>query len=115
MSSLKRWRRIGQGQFHRWETSGDTFEGIWRGTHDGRFGLLGTLDTEVGTVVFPLPAALHARLTQVRPGSLVLVRYTGLQTSKAGRTFKAFEVLVADDPAGDEASPTALPLSHGGV
>ena len=26
MSSLKRWRQIGQGQFHKWETPGDELE-----------------------------------------------------------------------------------------
>ena len=45
MSSLKRWRQIGQGQFHKWETPGEEFEGTWRGMHDGRFGPLGTLET----------------------------------------------------------------------
>jgi len=29
----------------------------------------------------------------------VLIQYTGMQTSKAGRSFKGFEVYVADDGA----------------
>src|SRR2546422_3891809 len=69
MSSLKRWRRVSQGQFHRWETPGHAFQGVWRGIRDGRFGLLGTLETEVGPVAFPLPAALRVRLVQVQPGT----------------------------------------------
>jgi len=109
MASLKRWRRIGQGQFHRWETPGDAFQGVWRGIRDGRFGRLGILDTEVGPVAFPLPAALRVRLVQVHPGNLVLVRYTGLQTSKSGRTFKAFDVFVANQPTWDTAASTSLP------
>ncbi len=52
MSSLKRWRRVGQGQFHKWEQP---------------------------------------------EGAQVLIQYTGLQTSKAGRSFKGFEVFVAGD------------------
>ena len=99
MSSLKRWRQIGQGQFHKWETPGDEFEGTWRGMHDGRFGPLGTLETPDGLITFPLHAALLERLKLVREGAEVLVRYTGKQTSKAGRVFKAFEVLVADADA----------------
>jgi hypothetical protein len=95
MSSLKRWRQIGQGQFHKWETAGEEFEGTWRGMHDGRFGPLGTLETPEGLVTFPLHAALLERLKLVREGAEVLVRYTGKQTSKAGRVFKAFEVFVA--------------------
>ena len=114
MSSLKRWRQIGQGQFHKWETPGEAFEGTWRGTQDGRFGPLGLLETEVGFVTFPLPAALRDRLTQVRPGTLIRVRYTGLQTSKAGRTFKGFEVFVAEEAPWGEPAPMALPLGQDG-
>ena len=35
----------------------------------------------------------------VREGAEVLIRYTGRETSKAGRVFKAFEVYVAGDDA----------------
>ena len=73
--------------------------GTWRGMHDGRFGPLGTLETPEGLVTFPLHAALLERLKLVREGAEVLIRYTGKQTSKAGRVFKAFEVFVADADA----------------
>jgi hypothetical protein len=99
MSSLKRWRQIGQGQFHKWETPGEEFEGTWRGMHDGRFGPLGTLETADGLITFPLHAALLERLKLIRPGAAVLIRYTGPQTSRAGRVFKAFEVFVAGEDA----------------
>ena len=99
MASLKRWRQIGQGQFHKWETPGDEFEGSWRGMHDGRFGPLGTLEIPKGLVTFPLHAALLERLRLVRVGAEVLIRYTGKQTSKAGRVFKAFEVFVTSEDA----------------
>src|SRR6266542_6541962 len=75
------------------------FEGTWRGMHDGRFGPLGTLETPEGLLTFPLHAALLERLRLVREGSEVLIRYTGKQTSKAGRIFKAFEVFVAGEDA----------------
>jgi len=97
MSSLKRWRRVGQGQFHKWEQAGDEFEGTWRGAHDGRYGPLGTLETSEGLITFPLPTALLERLRLVREGAEVLIQYTGMQTSKAGRPFKGFEVYVAGD------------------
>ena len=95
MSSLKRWRQIGQGQFHKWETPGDELEGTWQGSHDGRFGPLGTLEAAEGLISFPLHAALLDRLRHVRIGAEVLLRYTGPQTSKAGRLFKGFEVFVS--------------------
>jgi hypothetical protein len=108
MGSLRRWRRVGQGQFHKWETPGQELEGSWQGQHDGQYGPLGTLDTTEGRMTFPLHAALLERLKLVREGSDILIRYTGKQTSKAGRVFKGFEVFVADeaalvDPADDGA------------
>ena len=97
MTSLKRWRQIGQGQFHKWETPGDELEGAWQGSHEGRYGPLGTLETSNGLVSFPLHAALLERLRHVRVGADVLLRYTGPQTSKTGRLFKGFEVFVSGD------------------
>jgi hypothetical protein len=99
MASLKRWRQLGYGEFHRWETPGDELEGRWHGSHDGRYGPLGTLETKERLITFPLHAALCDRLNRVQQGQEVLIRYTGKRTSAAGRVFKAFEVYVAgDDP-----------------
>jgi hypothetical protein len=99
MANLRRWRQIGHGQFHKWENPGDEVEGRWQGPHDGRYGPLGTVETLQGLVTFPLHAALFDRLKRVHEGREVLIRYTGKQTSKAGRVFKAFEVYVAGDDA----------------
>ncbi len=104
MSSLKRWRQIGQGQFRKWEQPGEEFEGTWRGMHEGRFGPLGTLETSDGVLTFPLPTALRGRLQGVREGAAVRIQYTGMQTSKAGRPFKGFEVYVADEEAWAESA-----------
>jgi hypothetical protein len=106
MGSLKRWRQVGQGQFHKWETPGDELEGAWQGQHDGQYGPLGTLDTADGRLTFPLHAALVERLKLVRAGSHVLIRYTGKQTSKAGRVFKGFDVFLADATALVDTSET---------
>ena len=110
MSSLKRWRQVGQGQFHKWEQPGEEFEGTWRGVHDGRFGPLGTLETSEGLLTFPLPTALRDRLQRVREGAAVRIQYTGLQTSKAGRPFKGFEVYVADDGVEPESLRRPVPF-----
>jgi hypothetical protein len=111
MSSLKRWRQVGYGQFQKWEMAGQELEGTWQGIHDGRFGPLGTLETGEGRLTFPLPVALRDRLAQVKLGALVRVRYTGLQTSNAGRTFKGFEVFVAEsDGWGEHMTPMPLPF-----
>jgi len=126
MSSLKRWRRVGHGQFHKWEQAGEEFEGTWRGAHDGRYGPLGTLETSAGLVTFPLPTALLERLRRVGEGSQVLIQYTGMQMSRAGRPFKGFEVFVADNGIPDHgalmdggkepvwsALPTGRPVARG--
>ena len=108
MSSLKRWRQIGQGQFHKWETPGDALEGAWQGSHEGRYGPLGTVETTAGLLTFPLHAALLHRLQLVPIGAAVLIRYTGPQTSKAGRLFKGFEVFVSGSDDGiDDAQVSA--------
>jgi len=108
MTSLRRWRKVGQGQFVKWETPGQELEGTWQGQHDGLFGPLGTVETAEGRITFPLHTALRERLKLVRAGAEILIRYTGKQTSKAGRTFKAFEVFVAGAEAlvepGDDGS-----------
>ena len=114
MASLKRWRQIGQGQFHKWETPGEEFEGTWRGMHDGRFGPLGTLETSDGLVTFPLHAALLERLKLVCEGAEVLIRYTGKRTSKAGRVFKAFEVFVSGEDALKDTADAPHRLAVGG-
>jgi hypothetical protein len=53
-----------------------------------------------------MPAALRDRLERVRRGEEVLIRYTGLQTTKAGRLFKAFDVFVAGEETNGESGPT---------
>ena len=81
--------------------------------HDGRFGPLGTLETPEGLLTFPLHAALLERLKLVREGAEVLIRYTGKQTSKAGRVFKAFEVFVAGEEALLDSPELPLRLAAG--
>ncbi len=46
-------------------------------------------------MTFPLHAALLARLSGIAVGTEVRIRYTGPQTSRAGRLFKGFEVFVS--------------------
>src|SRR2546428_5782848 len=57
MASLKKWRQIGQGQFHKWETPGDELEGMWQGPNDGPTGPPGTGEPRKGPGPFPLHTA----------------------------------------------------------
>jgi hypothetical protein len=97
MSSLKRWRRLKQGQFHKWDTPGDQIQGIWQGAHEGRYGLLGTLETGEQVLTFPLHVALQERLRRIPYGARIQIRYTGLETSSHGRLFKGFDVVAEGD------------------
>ena len=64
-------------------------------------------------MTFPLHTALIERLKRVREGAEVLIRYTGKQTSKAGRMFKAFEVFVAGEGALKDAAELPLRFAVG--
>ena len=94
MSSTKRWVQMGQGAFLKWETSGQEVEGRWRGSSDGKFGPLGSIETPEGKVTFPLHTAL-LDLKDVRDGADVKIIYVGKQMSKGGKEFKAFQIFLA--------------------
>lgn len=93
------WRKVtGLGEIYKWKDAEQSLEGTWRGSKEGNFGLLGTIETaEEVKVSFPLLTALADRLKEVREGTLIRIIYKGLQVSQAGREFKAFEVFIAED------------------
>jgi hypothetical protein len=95
--SLRRWQLIGSGEFHRWEREGDSLEGIWLGSHEGPYGLLGSLDTLRGRLTFPLHAVLRQRLIELKEGTEVRIVYRGTGSTKKGWVVKLFDVFVAGD------------------
>lgn len=106
MSSLRRWKQVGQGEFVKWEEPGQVLEGEWQGQHDGKFGPLGTLvQPDASRVSFPLHTALLSKMDRIKEGAEVRIVYTGKHTSKGGREFKGFDVFVADDDAVKPAEP----------
>jgi len=96
---MARWRKVtGLGDIYKWKDAEQSLEGTWTGSKEGKFGLLGTIETAEGVKVsFPLLTALADRLKEVREGTLIRIIYKGLQVSQAGREFKAFEVFIAED------------------
>ena len=103
MPSLKRWRSVGGGgDFHKWTTSGETLEGIWRGLHDGQYGPVGTLETPEVLVRFAVTTALLDRLQPIPEGTGLRVEYLGVRRSKAGREYKDFAVWVAEEVPPEE-------------
>lgn len=108
MTSAKRWKQLSGGTFFKFSTPGDSLEGIWHGTQDGKFGENGVVEVvgDPTPKIFSLNAALKD-LVRVPKGTEVRITYTGKQMSKGGNEFKAFDVLVEDgvDVPGDENEP----------
>lgn len=97
MSSLKRYRQLGGGEFYKFSEQGQALEGIWRGTQTGKFGENGVIETPDGQRhMFSLNTALKD-LVGVQPGVGVKVVYLGKQTAKNGNEFKAYQVFVEED------------------
>ena len=112
MSSLKRWKKLGGGGFTKWETVNQTVEGIWQGQDEGKFGPMGTVKTESGSVRFPLHTALLNQVEDLPEGKEIKIVYKGKQhNSNTGREFKAFEVYVAEEePVTQEGTPDEVPF-----
>lgn len=93
----KTWRKLGSGEYHKW-SEGDVIEGIWRGTEDGKYGLLGSVEQPDGVRIrFSMSAVLTDRLAAVTEGAEVRLTYLGMGQTKAGAQLKRFEVEVAED------------------
>ena len=93
-----KWRQLGgSGNIIKWDTMGQVVEGLWRGTHDGKFGLLGTLEQPDGKrVSFSMSAILADRLGAVEDGDEVRIVFQGQGKTKGGQRLNLFEVYVAD-------------------
>lgn len=91
------WRKLGSGEYHKWN-AGDVIEGIWRGTEDGKYGPIGSVEQPDGTRIrFAMSAVLTDRLGAVEEGTEVRLTYLGMGQTKAGAQLKRFEVEVAED------------------
>jgi hypothetical protein len=102
---MAKWRQIGGGggEIRKWETQGDTLEGIFRGIAPGKFGDLGVLEEPDGkTVRFPVHTALQEKVAGLKEGQTVKIEYLGLHEGKSGRKYKDFMVWVDDDGSDDE-------------
>lgn len=110
MGNHKRWVQRGGGDFLKWETVGQTLEGIWQGTKPGKFGDLGMIDAGGGgeAKVFPLHTALALLCEGLKIGTEVRIEYLGEElNARTGREFKAFNVYEAKPEEG--ATPGATP------
>jgi hypothetical protein len=89
-----------RGQFVGWKNveKGRTFSGTWLGAYDGKFGLLGDLDTALDRrLTFSLPTVLGNKLRAVRTGAQVDIKALGLVTGKSGNAYFDFQVMAEPD------------------
>jgi hypothetical protein len=101
----RRWHKVGgakpstHGTFCRFDAPGQRLEGTWLGWRPGPFGDVGALETSTGIKTFSPSTVLRDQLADVEEGSLVRIVCEGKRTSKAGREYKAFTVMVAEGGA----------------
>ena len=102
----KNWKRIESRQggsesefkFMKWVNEGDSAERTWKGTMQGKYGLLGLVEQEdnLEMVAFPLHTVLENKLKDVAEGTPVRIEYLGKVTGKSGREYKDFDVFTSD-------------------
>ena len=76
----------------KWQTTGQTVEGVYRGQRLGKFGPLFEVETDRGPEVYPVKTALETKLKGINPGDLVKVEYLGKRKSAQGREYMDFAV-----------------------
>jgi hypothetical protein len=107
----KKWVQRGGGTFFKWDTPGQSLEGLWQGQREGKFGQLGTISTASGNVTFPLHTALEMLLDGMPDGTLVRIVFTGKQmNARSGREFKAFDVFTMDEGDAPEINNENIPF-----
>ena len=93
------WKAVGgggDGTLIRWQTTGQTLEGTYRGQKDGKYGPLGLMETPGGVQTFAMPTVLVDRFRLIPHDALVKIVYLGKQEGKTGQAFHAFNVFVDD-------------------
>jgi hypothetical protein len=86
----------GEGEMYKWEKAGQTIRGKFIRIREGNMGgdIL-TLDTANGLLTCSAPRTLSDALSDVKPGTEVVIRYLGERQPKkaGGRPYKAFEAV----------------------
>lgn len=101
------WKQIGGGgSIIKWDHEGQVVEGVWAGTRDGKFGLLGDVKQADGKVVsVSMGAVLTDRLAGVEDGEMIRIVYMGQGKTKTGGKLNLFDVFVdqpEDEPVGKD-------------
>ena len=82
----------------KWNSVGQTVEGVYRGQRNGKFGPLTVVQTDSGEMVYGTKAVLGRKLADVSVGDRVRIEYLGKRQSEQGREYGDFRVLVDKAP-----------------
>ncbi len=92
------WERVGgesgSAAYQKWTQKGQSVEGVYKGTRDGKYGPNVLIETPNGLVSCNSTRLLMDRLNGVRPGDLVKIEYLGKVMGKNGREFMNFDVFM---------------------
>jgi hypothetical protein len=100
------WQQVGQPTFSgdrspilKWNSVGQTVEGVYKGTREGKFGPLAIVLTSGGEVACGTSKLLMDKLKGLVAGDLVKIEYLGKKKGQSGYEYKDFQVFM------DVASP----------
>ena len=96
------WVRRSGGNYFKFENEGACLQGIYRGTRDGPYGLLGAVDIDDGERTFKMYTALVGHLSGVAEGMLPRLEYLGEKESRKGNLYKDFAVFTRHPPQREE-------------
>ena len=94
------------GPIKKWTTVGQTVEGVYLGTREGKFGPLVIIETKDGEEAYGQKSVLKRKLEALMPGDLVKIEYLGKRRSQAGTEYGDFNVWMDVAPAKQPTQPT---------
>lgn len=96
----RRWHKRNKSlNLYQWLEEGQTIEGRIVEFRDGKFGTLMVLDAaDDGLVTIALKTALSDIPEQTGPGDEVRIEFKGMQKSKSGNEFYAFDWFTTTEP-----------------
>ena len=102
------WQQVGRPGFtgdrspiHKWNSVGQTVEGVYKGTREGKFGPLAIVQTSGGETACATSKLLMDKLKGLQPGDLVKIEYLGKKKGQSGYEYKDFLVFMDVPHVGD--------------
>jgi len=95
------WQQVGQPTFSgdrspilKWNSVGQSVEGVYKGTREGKFGPLAIVQTSAGETACATSKLLMDRLKGLVAGDIVKIEYLGKKKGQSGYEYKDFQVFM---------------------